>query len=232
MNKNLKRITLLLTTLISLSGCKGAKVTLEEAKELVDGISIASINEYKNDKLSFTYEYISSYGDDEDEVVFEEYIKYDGIKDNMYVKGENENGKYEFYCGFIDGNYYYFDVINKKYDRIDGEVGIATYYVNHSNQIMKPALMCADVLDKLNNFIAIGDLNCTFYSSGKGNIYLEYDNSYLDSEYECQIEDNLLIYEEYDGEDKEGNDIHSEAKIKYRANVKLPSLDKYSKNIK
>ena len=155
-----KKNIILLSILLTLTGCKGSKITIDEAKELVNNISIFSIDEYKSDKLSFTYEYEYIV---EGDTALKEYIKYDGITDNLHIKGVNNDKEYEFYCGFIEDNYYYLDVMTKEYNRIDGEVGIAAYYLNHSEQIMKPAITCSDVLTKLNNFIDKKDYSCTYY---------------------------------------------------------------------
>lgn len=222
--KNKKNI-LLLSILLTVTGCKGSKITINEAKDLVDNISIASIDEYKSDKLSFTYEYEYIV---EGNTMLQECINYDGITDNLHIKGVvDSDEEYEFYCGFIEGNYYYLDVISKEYIRIDGEVGIAAYYLNHSDQIMKPAITCSDVLAKLNNFIEKNDYNCTYYSSGDGNLYMEYSNDRTTNEYKCKIKNNKLVSINYSGLNDEKKQIESNTKIKYRANVKFPSLEEY-----
>lgn len=224
-----KKYFLLLGVLLTATGCKGKEITMSEALNVLNNIAIESVKEYKSDTLSFTFEYDYKVNG---EVRVQEYLKYDGITDNIYTEGIGKHGGFEYYAGIINEDYYNIDPNSKKYTCVKGEVGLATYYLNHSSQILKPAMMCNDVVNKMINFINDKDYNCTYYSSGAGNIYMEYNNDRTTNEYECKIENNRLVSVHYIEVDKYNNKIESYTKIKYRANVKLPSLDKYeTKNL-
>jgi len=234
MKKTSKLLALVVTSLTVMSGCKGSKITNEEAKDVVSNIAEESAKIYAEGKLSFTAEVEMTMTIEGEESEAKTELEYDAenkaLYAYVYAKDGEETEELEYYCGLKDGVYYYFDELKEEYYTVEGNAAELAWATNES-YLAFPAGVSAQILTALTGYIAAEDENVTFYSSGEGNLYVEYkyEEDGEKVQYDYEFKDNLVTKEIIKGSDEEGNKVNSKTTLKYKASVKLPSTKGYTK---
>ena len=235
MKKTNKLAALLLTSLTLMTGCngKGKEITKDEAQDVLAGIVEESKEIYKEGKLSFTADAEIVSKIDGNESVMKTELEYDADNEALYVKSyikdANTTVELEYYCGMKDGDYYYFDEMKDEYFKVEGDAGKALWATN-AEYLTFPATTSAEILPALAGLIASEEEGVTYYSSGEGNLYVEYkaEEEGATAEVIYQFKDNLVTKEYVKATDGNGNEMTSNANLKYRASVKLPSTKNYT----
>ena len=233
MKKN-KLLLLALTSLTVITGCKGSKITTEEAKTVIEGISTESAKIYAEGNLSFTASAKIETTIDGATGVINTDLEYDAdnkaLYAKLYTKDANTTVEMEYYCGFKDNVYYFFDETKKEYYSLDGALGETTW-ATQAQYFTFPATTSASIMAELLVMINEESEYIKYYSSGEGNLYVEgeYEEEGNKASIVYEFKDNLVTKEIVNASDDKGNKMVSEAKLKYKASVELPSENGYTK---
>jgi hypothetical protein len=233
MKKN-KLLLLALTSLTVVTGCKGSKITAEEAKNVAENIAAESAKIYAEGNLSFTASASIEMTIEGEEGVMNTDIEYDAENKAMYAKIYTKDAtttvEMEYYCGFKDEVFYFFDEMKKEYYSVEGEAGKLTWAAQAEN-LAFPATTSTKIMGQLLVLINEENEYVKYYSSGEGNLYVEceYEEEGEKGSFVYEFKDNLVTKEIINASDSEGNKMKSETTLKYKASVKLPSESGYEK---
>lgn len=236
MKKTTKYLAIILTSLTTLTGCKGQELTCEDASSVIDDIIQKQTTVYEN--VSFTAKVVATGTVDGSPARTKSTLKYDAENKVIYsylLDGEDET---EFYIAMKDGAYYTVDVIAKEYT-VTSIMAETLWSASKKLYEAVPLTSAAAVLAEAKLAAESKDENYAFFSSGDGNLVVEATNlSETDGEDSFEGNatytfKNYLFTKEVAKEsgtfDGQSYTTKSTTTFSYSASVKLPSLDNYTK---
>lgn len=238
MKKTTKYLSVLLTSLAALTGCKGSPITAEEAGVIIDDM-IAKNAEYAaadvEDAYSFTAEVYMKETYEGESGEMDCVCKFDSENKVIYylndVSSGSETEKMEFYCGLKDDQLYYFDVVEKVYSVVEDTDAAKTAWEGMANYMKFPLTISSGILAQLKIAVETEAEGYKYYSNGEGNLVTEFTQEPqegIEIEYTYTFKDYKITKEVIKGT-AENASLESESTIKYSASVKLPSTSGYTK---